>query len=90
LEAVTTVIGLADTKRVLLSEIGLKARVRNAATTVTTGTLRLLFRLSLLLLLRVFLLLLGVLVLLRRSFFLLLCVLTLLRSGFGCVFFSSC
>ena len=70
LEAVIAVIGLADTKRVLLPKIGLEFVCGDSATTVTTGALRLLLRLSLLC---GFLFWLGALLLLRRGFFLLLC-----------------
>jgi len=46
LEAVIAVVGLADTKRVLLSKISLEFVCGDAATSVT-GLLRLLLRLSL-------------------------------------------
>ena len=47
-EAAITVIALAHAKPVLLSKTGLETVVGNAAVTVTTGTLRLHFRLGLL------------------------------------------
>jgi len=60
LEAAIAVIGLADTKRVLLPKIGLEFVCGNSATTVTGGVL---------FLLRVLLVRLGVLLLLRRGLF---------------------
>src|SRR5271165_667908 len=63
LEAAIAVVGLADAEPVLLSEIGLVTVGGNAATTIFVGVLRLLFGLSLLvvLLLRILLFRLGVL-----------------------------
>jgi hypothetical protein len=84
LEAVIAVVGLGDTKRVLLSKIGLEFVCGNAA---TTGFRRALLRLRVLLcrfgvvvlLLCVLFFRLGVLLLLRRGFFLWLCGLLRLR-----------
>jgi hypothetical protein len=63
-EAVIAVVGLGDTKRVFASKIGLEAVSGNAATTVTSGLLCRLLRLSRLGALCAFLFGFGILVLL--------------------------
>jgi hypothetical protein len=83
LEAAIIVIALAHTKPVFLSKIGPETVVGNAATTVTAGALRLLYRLSLLcVLLCVLLFLFAALVVLLCSFLFLLCVPVLLLRAF--------